>query len=287
MGKASKIEWTDHTFNPWWGCTRISPACAHCYADAWAKRVGHEIWGPNAPRRFFGDAHWLEPLRWNREAEKAGERKRVFCASMADVFEDRDDLDVHRARLWELIAETTWLDWLLLTKRPWAVRYMVPWGEEAWPANVWVGATVEDDVWAKHRIPMLMQIPSVVRFLSCEPLVGPIDLAHFFNQKTPCLPHPINMVIAGGESGGHARVMHPDWVRQLRDHCVAAGVAFHFKQWGEFGPVTQLSKPRATHVVLQGAEGPIPMERVGKKRAGRVLDGRTWDEFPKFPARLV
>src|SRR5688500_18924379 len=118
MGKNSKIEWTNHTFNPWWGCTRVSAACKHCYAEAWAKRVGKKVWGPKAPRRFFGDAHWAGPLKWNREAEEGGIRARVFCASMADVFEARKDLQEPRAQLWKLIEKTPHLDWLLLTKRP-------------------------------------------------------------------------------------------------------------------------------------------------------------------------
>lgn len=284
--KGSKIEWTDHTFNAWWGCIKVSPGCDNCYADTLAKRWGHQVWGPGAPHRFFGDKHWAEPLGWNKEAEREQVRRRVFCASMSDVFEDRRDLDVHRARLWLLIGVTPWLDWLLLTKRPQNVVRMVPWGTN-WPANVWIGTTVENDTWAQHRIPTLLKIPAAVRFLSCEPLIDRIDLAPFLTQRPTYLQYPIDWVIAGGESGGHARVMNPDWARLLRDQCVAADVAFHFKQWGEYSPVAQLSKPSATHVVLQGTEGPILMERLGKKHAGRMLDGRTWDEFPKVSRWLV
>ncbi|HEY2512934.1 MAG TPA: DUF5131 family protein, partial [Polyangiaceae bacterium] len=114
----SKIQWTDHTFNPWWGCQRVSPGCEHCYAEAFAKRTGHGVWGPTAQRRFFGEAHWKEPLKWNEAAKRSGQRARVFCASMADVFEDRWELEPHRARLAGLIRVTPHLDWLLLTKRP-------------------------------------------------------------------------------------------------------------------------------------------------------------------------
>src|SRR4051812_42185869 len=127
MAKNSHIEWTHHTFNPWWGCTKVSPACNNCYAELWAKRMGHKIWGGTAPRRFFTDAHWKGPLVWNEEAQAKGERERVFCASMADVFERRAELNPYRERLWALIAETPWLDWLLLTKRPQNIGGMVPW----------------------------------------------------------------------------------------------------------------------------------------------------------------
>lgn len=143
MSEHSSIEWTDHTFNPWWGCARVSPACEHCYAETFSKRLGQKIWGVRAERRFFGDPHWREPLKWDRRAAKIGERHRVFCGSMCDIFEDRRDLDVHRERLWRLMAETPNLDWLLLTKRPENVALMAPW-REPWPFNVWLGTTVED-----------------------------------------------------------------------------------------------------------------------------------------------
>ena len=154
MAKNSRIEWTTHTFNPWWGCVKLSPACKHCYAESWARRVGKSVWGTKAPRRFFGDKHWSEPLKWNNEAAHAGIRARVFCASMADVFEDRDELDVWRERLWRLIAETPALDWLLLTKRPDLVSKKTPWGKN-WPSNIWLGTTVENQRWANKRLPVL------------------------------------------------------------------------------------------------------------------------------------
>lgn len=118
MGIETEIAWTDSTFNPWWGCQRVSPGCERCYAETFAKRVGLQVWGPKQERRFFGEKHWREPLRWNEQAAKAGARRRVFCASMADVFEERLDLAAARARLFGLIRLTPSLDWLLLTKRP-------------------------------------------------------------------------------------------------------------------------------------------------------------------------
>src|SRR5690606_37143393 len=176
------IEWTHHTFNPWWGCVRVSDACDHCYAETWAKRLGENVWGPKSDRRFFSDAHWKEALKWNREAEAQGVRRRVFCASMADVFDNRKDLIPHRARLLELIAATPQLDWLLLTKRIHLVRKQLPKGYE-FPANVWLGATVENQDVVEKRLKYLLEFttPSV-RFLSCEPLLGPVDLRKYLRR---------------------------------------------------------------------------------------------------------
>lgn len=265
MAKNSRIEWTDHTFNPWWGCVKVSPACKHCYAEAWAKRVGADVWGPKVDRRFFGEAHWSEPKRWNREAEAQGRRHRVFCASMADVFEERRELDVWRAKLGNLIASTPWLDWLLLTKRPEKAQSLAPWGTQ-WPHNVWLGATVENQLWANRRLPILADVPAKVRFLSCEPLLGHLDLSNW-------LGYHIDWVIAGGESGPRARPSDPAWFRALRDQCLAARVPFHFKQWGSWVPTDVPSS--ATRVV-----GGATVVRVTKKAAGRKLDGETWDQLP-------
>lgn len=270
MAKNSKIEWTHHTFNPWWGCTKISPGCDFCYAETWALRVGSAVWGARAERRFFSDAHWKEPLRWNQEAANDRQRRRVFCASMADVFENRPELDPWRDRLWDLIARTPWLDWLLLTKRPSLVARYVPW-EQAWPSNVWLGVTVEAQEWVEQRLPHLVTLPAAVRFLSCEPLLGPLALHPYLER--------IDWLIAGGESGLRARPMNPEWPRSLRDQCLQAGVAFHFKQWGHWHPVNP-SEFRRT-VRMQDASGnTIWMAPMGKSAAGRDLDGRQWDEIP-------
>jgi protein gp37 len=177
MAKNSQIEWTHHTFNPWWGCAKVSPACDNCYAELWAKRMGHRLWGAKSQRRFFGDAHWREPLVWNEDARAEKKRARVFCASMADVFEKRSDLELERSRLWKLVAATPELDWLLLTKRPQNIGAMVPWSPEDWPRNVWLGTTVENQNFAAQRLPHLLKHKAAVRFLSCEPLLGPIDLS--------------------------------------------------------------------------------------------------------------
>ena len=161
MGKHSAIEWTDHTFNPWWGCTKVSVACENCYAETWARRLGKAAWGCSSPRRFFSDQHWRQPLLWNRECENDRIRRRVFCASMADVFEARDDLNIWRDRLWELILKTPMLDWLLLTKRPEKIVSLVPWKKE-WPFNIWVGTTIESQEWIT-RAEHLIKIPAKVR----------------------------------------------------------------------------------------------------------------------------
>lgn len=265
MARNSRIEWTDHTFNPWWGCAKVSPACRNCYAEAWAKRVGQSVWGVRAPRRFFGDAHWSEPKRWDREAEAACTRRRVFCASMADVFEDRRELDPWRDRLARLISETPNLDWLLLTKRPHLVARLAPWGD-AWPSNVWLGTTVETQKWVELRLPHLAAVPARVRFLSCEPLLGTLELSSWLTTS-------IHWVIAGGESGPKARASDPEWFRSLRDQCLRAGVAFHFKQWGAWAPV-----PGSNQNGLR--LGGTQLSRVGKRRAGRRLDGVEWDQLP-------
>jgi protein gp37 len=268
MGVSTEISWATSTFNGWWGCQRVSEACRNCYAETFAHRLGLNVWGPEktSERRFFGDKHWNEPRKWNEKAAKSGEPWRVFCSSMADVFEDRRDLDPQRARLWKLIEQTPALTWMLLTKRPENVNTMVP---LEWVAhrmrNVWVGTTAENQEEADKRGGHLTRIGwAAARFLSCEPLLGPIALHPGWlgcvGHLAETFGNPlINWMIVGGESGAHARPMNPDWARSLRDQAIGADVAFHFKQWGE-----------------HNADG----RRVGKGPAGNLLDGRTWQEFP-------
>lgn len=280
MGRNSSIEWTHHTFNPWWGCSKVSPACAHCYAESWARRIGLQLWGDTTPRRFFSDTHWKEPLRWNRAAKRDGQRKRVFCASMADVFEAREDLTPWRKRLWSLIEDTPWLDWLLLTKRPEHATRMVPWGRR-WPANVWLGTTIENQVYAEERIPTLLHVPALTHFLSCEPLLGPLELSKWLGRSARNEKR-IDWVITGGESGPRARPMDPGWAMALRDQCLSAGVAFLFKQWGEWAPAEGKTTAKSNQTLRQ-----TPLKRFGKKAAGRVLDGRTWDGLPPRPPQFA
>lgn len=222
--KNSGIAWTDHTFNPWSGCLRVSPGCDNCYAAALSRRFGtfgtFGSWQPGAPRRPQSPAYWRQPLSWDRAAGRAGVRYRVFCASMADVFDNAAPVEL-RARLFELIRITPNLDWLLLTKRIQNAARMLPPDWRNGYGNVWLGVSTENQKEADRRIPLLQAIPARVRFLSCEPLLELIE---------PDLTG-IHMVIAGGErSSSGARFMPPAWPRALRDQCAKSQVAFFMKQ---------------------------------------------------------
>jgi protein gp37 len=324
MGEHTKISWCDHTFNPWEGCTKISPGCAHCYAETRNQRFsGGENWGKGAPRRRTKPNNWKLPLKWDRDARGEGpatlecpsceapwsecdcgfaQRKpRVFCASLADWLDDEVPIE-WLADLLDLIRQTPNLEWLLLTKRPenWRARMKKvaqlfnessfdgdPHNENlrrtclmvrAWldftpPANVWIGTTVEDQIRADERIPILLLIPAKVRFLSCEPLLGPVDISAHRPRISETFDSPLllpDWVICGGESGKDARPMNPDWARSLRDQCQAAGVSFFFKQWGEWAWAFS-------------ADGRPSMSHVGKHTAGSLLDGIEHKKFPTLP----
>lgn len=344
MGENSNIEWTDHTFNPWIGCTKVSPGCANCYAEREFDHRHHKAkWGAGQPRVRTSPGTWAQPLRWDRAAAKAGVRARVFCASLADVFDHEVDPQ-WRSDLFALISQCPHLDWLLLTKRPENMTRMLPVGwltgeTEPWP-NVWLGTTVENQATANERVPHLLEVPARVRFLSCEPLLGLVNLRRVgeytdgrpvfdaltgsktignMARKTDqcsigvsvtCGGPKIDWIICGGESGPHARPLHPSWVRSLRDQAQAAGVGFHFKQWGEWLPINQIGDSNTLYLPapehdperirtcrvetgihhLDGMYQPIGCAdystgamqtfRVGKRQSGRILDGRTWDEVP-------
>lgn len=277
MSANSKIEWCDHTFNIAWGCIESTAGCDHCYARTLAARYGFDVWGPGRERRTFGAEHWREPFKWDRAAAAAGERHRVFSSSMTDLWLNDPTIDREREKLWPLIEQTPHLDWLLLTKHaeriPWYLRVGAPF------PNAWVGVSVEDNS-AAWRVDRLRRVAAAVRFLSVEPMLGPIDKVDLTS---------IDWVIVGGESGPGARPMNPRWVRELRDRCVDAGIPFFFKQWGEFAPGQALdteafrraSVRSGTVLVNQGLHDQAFLFRAGKKGAGRILDGRTWDEFPK------
>lgn len=273
----TKIEWCDSTFNPWIGCSKVSAGCAHCYAETLMdKRYGRVQWGDAGTRSRTSAAYWRKPFAWNRKS--VGERRRrVFCASLADVFEDRTELIGWRGDLFNLIRATPALDWLLLTKRPENVLRMA----EELPANIWIGTSVENQQAADQRIPKLMRIPASVRFVSAEPLLGPIDLSGF--EQKP------DWVIVGGESGPNARAMNPGWARLLHRQCRKFDIAFFFKQWGAWRPATEWEsvdgnvdphdKGRFRISASRLATSDL-MVRVGKKKAGRELDGEKWSEFP-------
>lgn len=395
MGEATGISWCDHTFNAWIGCTKVSPACANCYAERdFDKRLQRVKWGPHGTRSMTSPNTWAQPLRWNKRAEREGIRRRVFCASLADVFEDWNGLildskgcallkphlerenkpenwiaepleidgtlttdlqgwrvvtmaDV-RLQLFDLIDRTPHLDWLLLTKRPENIRRF-------WPdyphnacltgdcpheradqcsailerENVWLGTSVENQEYADKRIPELLKCRdlSPVLFLSCEPLLGPLELSRYLSldatEECPvcndigCDHGAIDWVIAGGESGPDARPSHPAWFRSLRDQCSAAGVPFHFKQWGEYGHgcVNLLDNSpcfgsfrsyidwvnKAPSRIAPGdvcfdergkvcrigsdfrnADYPVTIvSRIGTKNSGRLLDGVVHNGFPE------
>ena len=248
MSEHSKIEWTDHTFNPWWGCMKVSDGCRNCYAETFAKRVGQRVWGPpsTTTRREFSAKHWAEPLNWHAAALAEGKRARVFCASMADVFEDHPVAAQERPRLWETISACTSLDWLLLTKRPENIIDMLPVGwKHQLPPHIWIGTSTENQQTADERIPHLLMVPAAVRFLSMEPLLGPVDLEREVVLPTgkSCQPlyvdhisgrqedaKHIDWVILGGESGHGYRDMDVQWVADIAEQCKAAGIAVFVKQ---------------------------------------------------------
>ncbi len=301
MVENTKIEWAHHTFNPWEGCTKVGSGCDHCYAERRNSRFHGGNWGPGAPRRRTSPANWAKPRRWNSQAAERGKRYRVFCASLADVFDNEVD-PAWRTDLFQLIRETPHLDWLLLTKRIGNVAGMLPddWGK-GWP-NVWLGATVVNQAEANRDIPKLLGTPASLRWLSMEPLLGSVSLPWLrYGLLDQDAYNIIDWVVAGGESGPSARPMHPDWARSLRDQCAAAGTPFLFKQWGEWQVASHENGHYSSDMVSNGAYwvdlngnthkpssldllDPIAMVKAGKGRTGRMLDGEQHDGFPASPA---
>lgn len=271
MAKQSQIEWTDATWNPWYGCSKISAGCANCYMYRDMDRFGMDPWTVQRSKSKFD-----EPLRWT-------EPRLVFTCSWSDFF--HPDADDWRDEAWEIIRTTPHLTYQILTKRPHMIADRLPedWGQGY--DNVWLGVSAEDQDYADLRIPPLLKIPAQIRFVSAEPLLGPINFNHLQPSDPPVeidslngthglyRPHrgvseSIDWVIAGGESGYHARKTKPDWVRQIKDQCHWAGIPFFFKQWGEWKPVV--------------TDGEVTYQRVGKKKAGRLLDGSQWNQMPEY-----
>jgi protein gp37 len=324
MSDRSSIEWTDATWNPVTGCTEVSPGCDHCYAKTFAERwrgtPGHHF--ENGFDLTLRPERLEQPLRWKKP-------RRVFVNSMSDLFHEGVP-DDFIARVWAVMGTCAAHMFQVLTKRHGRMRALLQsadfrdlvtehWERTmlqrpsraqhligTWPLpNVWLGVSVEDQKWADIRIPVLLDTPTAVRFLSCEPLLGPIDLEWVAGANTLSpdwmgspgagtgTPHPlIDWVIVGGESGPGARPMHPAWARQLRDQCAAAGVPFHFKQFGEWAPTgarVMREIPCEPGRLLVGERDEHgfreEIRRVGKKAAGRVLDGHTHDDYPTLGAK--
>lgn len=308
MADQTGISWADSTFNPWIGCTKVSPGCDHCYAEVARPSQAMKIaWGPGQPRHRTAPATWRNPIHWNKAAEefhaKHGRRRRVFCASLADVF-DNEVPQEWRIELFDMIEKTPNLDWLILTKRIGNVAGMLK--SHDWCAgqrNVWLGISVVNQEEADRDIPKLLSTPAQIRWLSCEPMLGAINVGPYLTRNKlfamlPGFRDPmggVDWVVAGGESGLKARPMHPEWPRALRGMCSVARVPFLFKQWGEWGP-TDMEAKRFTDPFgdasnddgLAGTTFGVeprrvlwPVKKIGKKAAGNKLDGEVLEQWPR------
>ena len=280
MAGWSKIEWTDSTFNPWVGCTKVArargapSACDYCYAEKWAKRSGQVKWG-NHLRRRTTEAYWQSPIAWNNNAKifqsRHGRRQRIFCASLADVFDNQVDPN-WRADLFNLIRECEELDWQILTKRPQNIRKMLPsdWGS-GYP-NVWLGTTTEDEDAYKQRASIILEVPAAIHFISYEPALGPLGNLEI-NGRSP------DWVIIGGESGVRSdliRLTDPQWARDVIAECRVVGAAPFLKQWG-----TYKNNPSVVENGLTVQEA-IELDPLENGKGGGKLDGKLWREFPKL-----
>jgi protein gp37 len=297
MGTNSKIEWTEHTINPWHGCTKVHAGCDHCYAETITKRWGRDIWGPDKPRLAIQSV-WNDLYKQQKEAAAAGTRSRVFVGSMMDIFEKPMPLIDHHGNpeirggqemttenarqylFYSIVPECPNLIFLFLTKRPSNINKYIP---EKWkinpPENVMFGTSPCDQKTFDTLVPQLLQVNGK-KFLSIEPLLGPVTLKSIvsidhYKHMVQIHCH-IQWIIVGGESGSQARPMHPDWARTLRDECSFIGLPFFFKQWGEFVSVSMEAGPGQHFTFPNGAT----VRRLGKKAAGRALDGIEYSEFP-------
>lgn len=266
----SRISWTNHTYNPWLGCTRISEECLHCYAERDNVRRFHRVeWGPSGNRRRTSPATLRAPLTWNRQSVAEGVRQRVFCASYADVFDGHPSIQqCWREDLWQTIRDTPALDWLLLTKRPENFERFLPetWGS-GYP-NVCLMVSAATQRAADRRIPVLLETPAAKRGISAEPFLEAVDFSGYLAG--------LDWVIVGAESGTGARPMEPQWARNVRDACDAANTPFFFKQWGCWSP-----QPRSgtqQHVCANGEV--LYFRNDAINHGGNILDGRVHEEHP-------
>lgn len=314
MGERTGISWTDHTFNAWWGCHRLSPACANCYAADWAGRFGWE-WGKDAPRRFFGAGHWREPEKWNRKAKEAGVPAFVFCSSMADVWEEREygrlripddqwtQMQDARARLWDLVEVCDWLVFLLLSKRPGLAPEFVPraWMTGSWPRNAWAGATMENQREADARWEGLSALPAPRLFASIEPAQEAVDLSTMLSwrfktsgwngpESYTTLPpkggRGLDWAIYGGESGDNARPSDVDWGRRVIRQCRAAGASPFFKQTGvrsydSAAPGGETAQDRAAALVIPANTKRARLVTGDEVRLLSNAHGSALEDFPE------
>jgi protein gp37 len=304
VGDASKIEWTDATWNPVRGCSIVSKGCTNCYAMRQAHRTNHKGGAYEGLTQLTkGGPVWTGQIRTVHEVldkPRSWKRpRRIFVNSMSDLFHD-DVPDAFIKDVWSAMAEAPQHVFQILTKRPQRMRDWLLSGlkiSDDFTAkglpNVWLGVSVEDQAAADERIPLLLQTPAAVRWISAEPLLSPITLhPSWLPMYRHPLPH-ISWCVVGGESGPSARPMHPDWARSLRDQCQTARTAFFFKQWGAWMPfhyvdqetghrLVKLTFTEREKAIGGPGEGTTPcnVRRVGKKVAGRLLDGRTHDEYP-------
>lgn len=298
MAENSKIEWTDATWNPWQGCTKVSPACTNCYMFTDMKRYGKD----GAVVHRSARPTFSLPLRRKRGGEyKIASGSKVFTCSWSDWFHEK--ADEWRDEAWAIIRQRPDLTFQIVTKRTERIAQCLPADWCNGYENVWLIATVENQEWADRRIPELLSVPAVVRGLSIEPLLGPLDLRpalwledDYFRFRGAARPdwqdRHIHWVIVGGESGPKARALPPQWVRTLRDQCRAASVSFFFKQWGEWSSeVVPGTSPNLDNLAPNqqvgwgdGKTNHTRYTKVGKAAAGRLLDGSEWNEFPALAA---
>jgi protein gp37 len=311
MGANSKIEWTDASWNPIRGCSRVSEGCRNCYAERSAARqagiggayeglviLGSKLKSPptTAPRwtgaiRLADERTLTLPLRWRRP-------RRIFVNSMSDLFHEAA-YEGWIDQVFEVMRQCPQHIFQILTKRPENMLHYLTTVDRpfpSWPwSHVWLGISCEDQKTADERIPFLLDTSAAARWVSYEPALGPVDFRPWLTV-TRERDHMLDWIVAGGESGPGARPAHPDWFRSVRDQCVAAGVPFFFKQWGEWAPayaldgspITQaqcLCGQKPHHDFTEGVGGDRESFRVGKNKAGRLLDGLEWNEFPVLAAR--
>ena len=265
MAKNTKIQWTDHTFNPWLGCQKTSPGCENCYAEQYASRFSPGHWGPHRPRRAAAEITWTKPRHWNNAAARRGQRARVLCASLADVFDDQAPPEL-RDRLWQLVRQTPHLDWQILTKRPQNLPAMLPDDFPQDYPNLWLGISAENQELYNRRWPLLADAPATVRFVAYEPALGPLTILN--HQRKP------DWLIWAGESGRKARIMNAQWARNITGECRQLQIPVYAKQWGTYRANPLVAELQ--HSLQQAQAMDPPQNGPG----GALLDGHPYRQLP-------